>query len=135
MQCLCKPDVIHSLSQVDVTCDCCYWLYQALQPVCPRDQCRCCAFQSSQQSPKAGREEAGKSYSKDRQKKPVPNKLSSKTCSKKTPSPQYFKENNCKMQWRSVMHACLMTADARQCVYLSLPHKGTLSFLTKEVTC
>lgn len=32
------------------------------------------------------------------------------------------------------MHACLMTADARQCVYLSLPHKGTLSFPTKEVT-
>lgn len=37
VHCPCQPDVIHSLSQVDVTCDCCYWLYQALQPVCPRD--------------------------------------------------------------------------------------------------
>lgn len=30
VQCPCKPDAIPSLSQ-DATCDCCYWLDQALQ--------------------------------------------------------------------------------------------------------
>lgn len=74
---------------------CHMWL---LQPVCPRDQCRHCACHCSQQFPKAGREEDGKSHSKGRQKKPVPNKLSSKAYSEKTRAPQYFKENNCKMQ-------------------------------------
>lgn len=60
----------------------------------------------------------------------MPNKLSFRTYSEKIPESQYFKENNCKVQWKSGLHPCLMIAQARQSVtkwisHLSLPHEGT----------
>lgn len=74
-------------------------------------------------------ERVKKTCTRDRQKKPVPNKLSLRAYSEKIPESQYFKENNCEVQWKSRLHPRLMMAHARQSVikwicHLSLPHKG-----------
>lgn len=50
------------------------------------------------------------------QKKPVPSKLSFTAYSEKILESQYFKENNCEDQGRSVLHQSLMTVHARQSV-------------------